>query len=176
MSKFSILIGEFTPRRSNTLFGFVDVLVPEMRLQIREVSIHGRSDRRWIGLPARPQIDPEGHVPSTTESARSKIRQPRPCPRPTCRRRPKPYRRPIGQFRSESRGSAAHRWLRLRLPIRSLTLSLTAHGHAWRSTAQLGVPPSSVLPTGCAPYSPEANPLMMPLARSGPSRAELTSA
>ena len=35
MSKFSILIGEFTPRRSNTLFGFVDVLVPEMSLQIR---------------------------------------------------------------------------------------------------------------------------------------------
>jgi hypothetical protein len=60
--KFTVLIGGFTPRRSNTLFGFVDVVVPEMRLQIKEVSIHERSSRRWIGLPARPQLDPEGRV------------------------------------------------------------------------------------------------------------------
>jgi hypothetical protein len=62
MTKLSVLIGEFTPRRSNTLFGFVDVLVPEMRLQIKEISVHERNGRHWIGLPARPQIYSDGRV------------------------------------------------------------------------------------------------------------------
>jgi hypothetical protein len=37
-------------------------LIPEMRFRIKEASVHQSHGRRWIGLPAKPQIDREGRV------------------------------------------------------------------------------------------------------------------
>jgi hypothetical protein len=48
--------------RSNTLFGFADLLVPELHLRIREATVHESRGKRWIGLPAKPQVTREGHV------------------------------------------------------------------------------------------------------------------
>ena len=60
--KLLVHVESFTPRRSNTLIGFVDILVPQMRLRVKEASIHQSHDRRWVGLPAKPQIDQDGRV------------------------------------------------------------------------------------------------------------------
>jgi hypothetical protein len=58
--KLSVRIENFKRQRSNTLFGFVDLVIPEIRLRIREATVHQAHGRRWIGLPARPQIDRDG--------------------------------------------------------------------------------------------------------------------
>jgi hypothetical protein len=68
--KFSIEVEKFTRRRSNTLFGFVDLVIPEPRLRIREATIHESHGRRWIGLPAKPQIDRDG---AARRDARGKV-------------------------------------------------------------------------------------------------------
>jgi hypothetical protein len=58
--KLTVRIEEWTPRRSNTLFGFVTVVIPEMRLRIVDLTVHESGDRRWVGLPGKPQIDKDG--------------------------------------------------------------------------------------------------------------------
>lgn len=50
----------FRARRSNTLHGFVDVLMEQTHLQIKECTVHQKGDRRWVGLPARPQLTSDG--------------------------------------------------------------------------------------------------------------------
>jgi hypothetical protein len=60
--KLSVQVENFKPLRSNSLYGFADVLIPEIRLRIKEASVHQSHGRRWIGLPAKPQIDREGRV------------------------------------------------------------------------------------------------------------------
>jgi hypothetical protein len=62
MSKLSIRIDAFRRLRSKTLFGFADIIVPEMRLRIREATVHQSHGKRWIGLPAKPQITRDGTV------------------------------------------------------------------------------------------------------------------
>src|SRR5262249_49568266 len=62
MSKLSVRVEAFKPLRSNSLFGFVDVVIPEMHLRIREATVHESHGKRWIGLPARAQIDRDGQV------------------------------------------------------------------------------------------------------------------
>ena len=59
-AKLSVEVESFTRRRSNTLFGFVDLVIPELRLRIREVTVHESHGRRWIGLPGKPQVDRDG--------------------------------------------------------------------------------------------------------------------
>jgi hypothetical protein len=58
--KLSVRVEAFTRRRSNSLRGFADLLIPELRLRIREVSVHESHGKRWIGLPARPQVGRDG--------------------------------------------------------------------------------------------------------------------
>jgi len=60
MSKLTVKVENFKPWRSNSLFGFIDIVVPEMRLRIREATVHESHSKRWIGLPAKPQISREG--------------------------------------------------------------------------------------------------------------------
>ena len=62
MSKLTIQVENFKPLRSNTLFGFVDVLIPQLHLRIREVTVHDSHGRKWIGLPAKPQITRDGQA------------------------------------------------------------------------------------------------------------------
>jgi hypothetical protein len=40
----------------NTLRGFAEISVAEMRLRIRDVAIHEKGESRWAQLPAKPQI------------------------------------------------------------------------------------------------------------------------
>jgi hypothetical protein len=58
--KLSVRVENFTRRRSNTLFGFVDLLIPELHLRIYEAPVHESHGRRWIGLPGKPQVDRDG--------------------------------------------------------------------------------------------------------------------
>jgi hypothetical protein len=60
--KLSVRVESFKPLRSHSLIGFADLLIPELRLRIKEASVHQSHGKRWIGLPAKPQIDREGRV------------------------------------------------------------------------------------------------------------------
>ena len=40
----------------NTLRGFAEITIAEMRLKIRDVAIHQKGEARWAQLPAKPQI------------------------------------------------------------------------------------------------------------------------
>jgi hypothetical protein len=55
-----IICEKWTPRRSNTLHGFADVLLEQTHLRIYDCAVHEKNGRRWVGLPARPMIDREG--------------------------------------------------------------------------------------------------------------------
>jgi hypothetical protein len=61
-SKLTVVIGEFKPMRSNSLYGFVDLVIPELRLRIREATVHASHGRRWIGVPAKPQVGRDGQA------------------------------------------------------------------------------------------------------------------
>jgi hypothetical protein len=56
----AIICEKWTPRRSNTLLGFADVLLEQTHLRICDVAIHEKGGRRWASLPGRPMIDREG--------------------------------------------------------------------------------------------------------------------
>jgi hypothetical protein len=58
--KFTIRVEGFMPRRSNTLYGFVAVAIPELHLTITDLTVHEKNGRRWVGLPAHPVIDRDG--------------------------------------------------------------------------------------------------------------------
>jgi hypothetical protein len=58
--KLSVKVEAFKPIRSNALFGFADLLIPEIRLKIKAVAILQSHDRRWAALPAKPQLNKDG--------------------------------------------------------------------------------------------------------------------
>jgi hypothetical protein len=58
--KLTVRVESFTPRRANTLFGFVDLVIPELRLRVLAATVHRANGRSWIGLPAKPQLDRDG--------------------------------------------------------------------------------------------------------------------
>jgi hypothetical protein len=60
--KLSIRVEAFTPRVSNTLRGFVTVVVPELHMKINDITVHQKNESRWIGLPGKPQIGRDGQV------------------------------------------------------------------------------------------------------------------
>jgi hypothetical protein len=62
MSKFTVKVENFKSLRSNTLFGFATIVIPELHLRINDVTVHESHGKRWIGLPAKPQIEREGAV------------------------------------------------------------------------------------------------------------------
>src|SRR5262249_54051215 len=62
VSKFTVIVDGFKPVRSNTLFGFCSVTIPELHLKISDLTVHAKDESRWVGLPARPQIDGSGNV------------------------------------------------------------------------------------------------------------------
>jgi hypothetical protein len=59
-AKLSVRVDEFKPFKSNTLRGFVDLFVPEMRMRVFGATVHQSHGKRWIGLPAKPQLGPDG--------------------------------------------------------------------------------------------------------------------
>jgi hypothetical protein len=58
----AIICEKWTPRRSNTLLGFADVLLKQTHLKIYDCAIHEKNGRRWVSLPGRPMVDREGVV------------------------------------------------------------------------------------------------------------------
>jgi hypothetical protein len=54
--KLTVKVELFKPLRSNTLFGFADIVIPEMRLRILDATVHESHGKRWVGLPAKLQI------------------------------------------------------------------------------------------------------------------------
>jgi hypothetical protein len=60
--KFTVHVEAFKPRVASTLRGFCTITIPELRLRIHNVGVHEKGDARWIGLPAKPQIDRSGCV------------------------------------------------------------------------------------------------------------------
>lgn len=41
----------------NTLQGFMNVLLPSLSLEIRDITVHRKKGDRWLGMPARPYDD-----------------------------------------------------------------------------------------------------------------------
>lgn len=62
MAKLSVRVEAFKPLRSNTLIGFITILIPEMHLRIVDLTVHQKNSTRWVGLPAKPQISRDGTV------------------------------------------------------------------------------------------------------------------
>ena len=62
MGKLTVRVEAFKPLRSNTLFGFADIVIPELHLRIRELAVHESHGRRRVGLPAKPQVARDGQV------------------------------------------------------------------------------------------------------------------
>jgi hypothetical protein len=62
MAKFSVKVVAFQAVRANTLFGFVDVVVPEIRMQFFDLPVHQNGTSRWADMPARPQLDRETYA------------------------------------------------------------------------------------------------------------------
>lgn len=55
-----VVLVDWRPMVRNSLRGFATVQVGA--LEITDVSVHISGDRRWAGLPAKPQIDRDGNV------------------------------------------------------------------------------------------------------------------
>jgi hypothetical protein len=61
-SKLGVKVEDFRRWRSNTLFRLCTILIPEVRLRLIDLTVHENRERRWCGLPARPQLDKEGQA------------------------------------------------------------------------------------------------------------------
>jgi hypothetical protein len=55
--RFTVQVEAFKPHRSNSLHGFVDVTIPELKLKIRELTVHESHGKRWVGLPGKPMVN-----------------------------------------------------------------------------------------------------------------------
>jgi hypothetical protein len=56
MSKLTITCRGFYPLHRNTLRGFCEIRIEELRLVIRDIAIHEKGSARWAQLPSRLQI------------------------------------------------------------------------------------------------------------------------
>jgi hypothetical protein len=54
--KLTVTCGGFNPRVRNTLRGFAEITVAEMRLTIHDVAIHQKGASRWAQLPSKPWV------------------------------------------------------------------------------------------------------------------------
>jgi hypothetical protein len=56
-----IMATDWRPRVQNTLQGFLTLKLSPSGIVLRECSLHeAKDDRRWIGLPSKPQIGEDG--------------------------------------------------------------------------------------------------------------------
>jgi hypothetical protein len=54
--KLTVTCESFRPLVRNTLRGFAEITIAEMRLTIRDIAIHEKNEARWAQLPAKPQV------------------------------------------------------------------------------------------------------------------------
>ena len=52
----------FAPLHKNSLRGFVSVEVPRLHLKINDLTVNEAGASRWIGMPARALIRPDGEL------------------------------------------------------------------------------------------------------------------
>jgi hypothetical protein len=62
LAKLTVTCLSFKPLRKNTLRGFADIRIAELRLDIKDIAVHAKGGGRWAALPARPMIDKDGAV------------------------------------------------------------------------------------------------------------------
>jgi hypothetical protein len=72
-SKLTIRCTDFHALQRNTLRGFAVIVIDELKLEIRDITVHQKGDSRWAQLPARPQLrdgvaikDQSGKIQYTT--------------------------------------------------------------------------------------------------------------
>lgn len=54
--KLTVTCESFHPLVRNTLRGFAEIRIAELRLTIHDVAVHEKGESRWAQLPAKPQI------------------------------------------------------------------------------------------------------------------------
>ncbi len=57
MSKLPVQCTAWHPCERNTLRGFADLFLPSLHLEIRDCAVHEKNGKRWVQLPAKPQLD-----------------------------------------------------------------------------------------------------------------------
>jgi hypothetical protein len=60
--KFTVEVEALKPHRSGSLHGFADIIIPEMKLKIRELTVHESHGKRWVGLPGKPMVNRDCEV------------------------------------------------------------------------------------------------------------------
>jgi hypothetical protein len=60
MSKLSLECVGWKPLRRNTLAGFAQIRVIDMRLTVIDVALHNKGTQRWAAMPSKPVIDRDG--------------------------------------------------------------------------------------------------------------------
>jgi hypothetical protein len=56
MNKFTVRCKRFKPLVRNTLRGFADVFIVELKLTISDIAVHTKAGKCWAQLPAKPQV------------------------------------------------------------------------------------------------------------------------
>jgi hypothetical protein len=56
MSKLTVTCNAFRTLHRNTLCGFAEIEIAELKLTVRDVAVHQKGQARWAQLPAKPQI------------------------------------------------------------------------------------------------------------------------
>jgi hypothetical protein len=56
MQKLTITCREFRALRRNTLVGFANIDIAELKLEVRDVAVHEKNGKRWAQLPTKPQV------------------------------------------------------------------------------------------------------------------------
>lgn len=68
--RFSIFVEGFRPYHSNTLRGFITIVIPEIKLRIVDLTVHEMNGKRWISMPGKPQLDRDGNVRKDPQSGK----------------------------------------------------------------------------------------------------------
>jgi hypothetical protein len=56
----SVEIVKFREHKKNTLQGFLTILLQPSGIEIRDLTVHEKNGKRWIGMPAKPYLDDSG--------------------------------------------------------------------------------------------------------------------
>ena len=61
-SKTAVICTGWKAYEKNTLKGFADLWLRAARLNISGVAVHEKNGKRWVQLPARPQLDKDRNL------------------------------------------------------------------------------------------------------------------
>ncbi len=62
MTQPAVICTAWKPFERNTLQGFADLWLRAARLNIRGCAVHQKNAKRWVQLPARPQLDKDRNL------------------------------------------------------------------------------------------------------------------